>query len=278
MEIRDFRFREEMGMYILETSSKEPKGVFVIVHGAGEYHVRYKWTAKKLNELSYHVVIGDLPGQGLTEGPRGHVDSFSDYIQVVKKWITRAKTYQLPVILLAHSMGGLITIHLLMEQNKRYYPEVVVLSSPCLGLVNEPSTSKEILSYVLNVTMPQLRFPSNVPRGAGTRDEWMRERDLQDGKMIRKVSVRWYRELKKAMKTALHETERFPDIPLFVMQAGNDLIVDKTSVKKWFNLLDITNKYYKEFEGLYHEVLNEPEKNEVLAHMLAFVTLQRKML
>lgn len=265
-------------MYTRETTVNKPKGVFVIVHGAGEYHVRYDWTIKKLNQFGYHVIIGDLPGQGLTEGLHGHVNSFSDYKKVVKKWIVSAKAYKLPVYLLAHSMGGLISIHLLMEQKEQYFPDIVILSSPCLGLVNKPSRAKEVLSYVLNVTMPRLRFPSNVPRGAGTKDEWMRKRDLEDTNLVRKVSVRWYRELNQAMERALHEADRFPNLPLYVMQAGNDLIVDKACVKAWFNRLDITNKYYKEYAGLYHEVLNEPEKNEVLADLLGFVTLQRKVL
>src|SRR5690554_4657353 len=106
-------------MYKLETSVKEPKGVFVIVHGAGEYHVRYEWVTKKINDLGYHVIMGDLPGQGLTEGPRGHIDSFEDYKLVVTDWLKEAEAYELPIVMLAHSMGGLITIHTLMERAKK---------------------------------------------------------------------------------------------------------------------------------------------------------------
>ncbi|MFA9559103.1 alpha/beta fold hydrolase [Evansella sp. AB-rgal1] len=252
----------------------KPKGVFVIVHGAGEYHVRYKWVIKKLNQLNYHVIMGDLPGQGTTEGPRGHITSFQDYITVVNTWLKEARKYDLPIILLGHSMGGLISINTLLTMDEEELPNVVVLSSPCLGLVNDPGFSKKALTKTLNVVSPSLRFPSGLAPGSGTRDEVMRKRDLGDNRLIKHVSVRWYRELVKAMKNAHNRVGDFPDIPLLVTQGGNDLIVNKENVTPWFNQLPIHDKYYKEWDGLYHEVLNEPEKNKVLAHLLAFVTIQ----
>ncbi|MBU9721044.1 MULTISPECIES: alpha/beta fold hydrolase [Bacillaceae] len=250
------------------------KGVFVIVHGAGEYHVRYNWVVDQLNKLNFHVIIGDLPGQGTTEGPRGHVDRFQQYIEVVSGWLKEAKKYQLPVYLLAHSMGGLISIHTLMALTKNDLPNVVVLSSPCLGLKNDPPFYKRTLSHVLDVISPGFRFPSGLEPGSGTRDEWMRKRDLGDNKLIKHVSVRWYKELVRAMNKAHEQKASFPDIPLLVTQAGNDLIVKKEMAKSWFDGLNITNKYYKEWPNLYHEVLNEPEKAEVLAHLIGFISIQ----
>ena len=263
-------------MYFFKTNLMEVKGVFVIVHGAGEYHVRYQWVREQLNKLGYHVIIGDLSGQGLTEGPRGHVNSFSDYTTTVKKWLIEAKKYELPIYMLSHSMGGLITIQLLTMLHKsgeeHLLPDAVVLSSPCLGLVNKQSPFKEILSYGLNYLTPGLRFQSNVPRGAGTRDEVMRARDLQDSRLIRRVSVRWYRELQAAMKRAMKSANQFPTLPLLVMQAGDDRIVDKECVKEWFQALSFTDRHYKEYEGLYHEVLNEPEREKVLEDLISFVS------
>ncbi|ADU31563.1 alpha/beta fold hydrolase [Evansella cellulosilytica] len=254
---------------------EKPKGVFVIVHGAGEYHVRYKWVREQLNKLQYNVIQGDLPGQGTTTGPRGHINSFHDYIQVVKKWLNEATKYDVPIILLGHSMGSLISIHTLMSLQKAALPHAVVLSSPCLGLVNEPDFNKKVAAHILNVVYPSFRFPSGLVPGSGTRDEWMRSRDKHDDKLIKKVSVRWYRELDKAMTNAIENVNEFPDVPLLVTQAGGDLITNKHKAKEWFDRLPISNKYYKEWDHLYHEVLNEPERHKVLAHLIGFVTLQR---
>ncbi|WP_096189817.1 alpha/beta fold hydrolase [Evansella halocellulosilytica] len=251
----------------------EAKGVFVIVHGAGEYHVRYHWVIEQLTELGYNVIMGDLPGQGTTDGPRGHVNRFSDYVTVVKGWLREARKYKLPVTLLGHSMGGLISIHTLMNLSKNELPNVAVLSSPCLGLVNNPTFSKKTASYLLNYVAPKIRFPSGLEPGSGTRDEWMRQRDFTDDLLIKRVSVRWYRELANAIRTAQDKHGQFPAIPLLVTQGGDDRIVNKNEVKRWFDTLTLTDKYYKEWDSFYHEVLNDPGKEKVLAHLIGFVTL-----
>ncbi|MBU9713767.1 alpha/beta fold hydrolase [Evansella tamaricis] len=264
-------------MWKWEASGPKRRGVFVIVHGAGEYHVRYKWVVEKLNSLHYHVIMGDLPGQGMTEGPRGHVDRFQDYLDVVLSWIQEAKKYDLPVILMGHSMGGLISIHSLLHFEPEDLPDVVILSSPCLGLKNDPPVYKRTLSSVLNRVTPGFRLPSGLPPGSGTRDEAMRKRDLDDSRLIKHVSIRWYKELVKAMSYAHKQKTDLPDIPLLVTQSGNDLIVNKERVKEWFNGLTLTDKTYKEWHNLYHEVLNEPEREEVLSHLIGFVTIQLQL-
>lgn len=53
----------------------------------------------------YHVVMGDLPGQGTSTRARGHIRSFQEYIDTVDEWIEHAKSFRLPTFLLGHSMG-----------------------------------------------------------------------------------------------------------------------------------------------------------------------------
>lgn len=254
----------------------KPKGVFVIVHGAGEHHGRYEWVIKQLNQLNYHVVVGDLPGQGKTEGPRGHITSFDEYIATVRTWLKAARQYKLPVFLLGHSMGGLISIHTIMSLNKNLLPSAVLLSSPCLGLAKPPSASVRSVAKLLNVSVPQLRVPTEGNRG--TRCEVTRKKYDEDPLRVRKVSIRWFNELTKAMNMAHKQVDEFPNIPLYITQGGDDRVVDKIMVKNWFNRLPIMDKYYKEWDVLFHEVLYEPEKNKVLAHMMGFVTTQLAML
>ncbi|WP_280769999.1 alpha/beta hydrolase [Salipaludibacillus daqingensis] len=260
-------------MWKWEVDHTKAKGVFVIVHGAGEYHARYKWIIEQLNRMDYHVIMGDLPGQGTTPGPRGHVPTFDLYIETVNKWLKEAKEYDLPTILFGHSMGGLISTRTLMKEDVNYLPDMVILSSPCFGLFNKTPFSKKTVSLMLNKVTPSLRFNSALEPGSGTRDPQMRARDEKDNLLIKKVSIRWYRELENSIKFAHQHVDTFPEIPLLVMQGGDDRIVSKFRVKEWFNRVDISDKYYKEWEGLYHEVLNEPEKSQVMAHMLGFVTM-----
>ena len=68
-----------------------------------------------------------------------------------------------------------------------------------------------------------------------TRSSEIRESDRNDTLYITKVSIRWYRELAQAMKDAFEEIPEFQDVPLLVMQGGDDRIVNKKAVHEWFN-------------------------------------------
>jgi lysophospholipase len=259
----------EGGLHMYHWKVTNPKAVVVIVHGAGEHHGRYEWLIKQLNEHHFYVIAGDLPGQGVNYKKQGHIDSFNEYIETIDSWVKEALELNIPVFIFGHSMGGLAVIRTMIE--KQLPVQKVVLSSPCLDLMNYPATPKEVLSKVLNVITPSLRVPSGLPKGSGTRNEVMRKRDAHDPLLVKKVSVRWYHQLVKAMDLAHKKVNQFPDVPLLVMQSGKDLIVNAKSVKQWFDSLTIPNKTYKEWTDLYHEVLHEPEREEVFRYMHSFL-------
>lgn len=253
----------------------EAKAVIVIVHGAMEHHRRYGWLIEMWRLAGFHVIMGDLPGQGMTtRSSRGHIDSFDEYIFEVKDWIQAAYQFDLPVFLVGHSMGGLIAIRLLQEERMRLAG--VILSSPCLGLVKKPSKLLEFLSRGLNVIVPSLRLDSGVSVDLATRNTDVREADSNDTLYVTRVSVRWYRELSHAIKLAFEKLDRIQDVPLLVMQGGEDLIVDKKMVNEWFNLAPFSEKRFKEWPKCYHEIFNEPEREEVFEYTKDFVNSQLK--
>lgn len=79
---------------------------------------RYDWVVEQLISHDYHVVYGDLPGQGENiPTKRGHIRSFQQYLDTVKTWVNHAKSYELPIFLFGHSMGGLISIRFVQTMN-----------------------------------------------------------------------------------------------------------------------------------------------------------------
>ncbi len=245
-------------------------GVIVIVHGAMEHSGRYKWLVDRWLSEGYHVIIGDLPGQGLTSrANRGHINSFDEYIEEVDSWVNEAYTFGLPVFMLGHSMGGLIIINML--QMKEHNLAGVILSSPCFGTLVHPPKYLETMSRVLNLVYPTYKKPSGLTVQMATRNPEVIEFDLNDSLYVTSVSVRWYRELVKAMKEAFDFYEDFPDIPVLVMQAGDDKIVDKAMVREWFNYFPASEKHYKEWPKLYHEIFNEPEREDVFLYAKSFI-------
>ncbi|SFD56399.1 lysophospholipase [Bacillus sp. OV194] len=252
-------------------TKEEAKGVVIMVHGAGEYHGRYEWVIQQFNLAGFHVLMGDLPGQGTTTRRRGHIDSFDEYITAIETWIGEAAHYYLPVFLFGHSMGGLASIRAVTERS--FDIKGIILSSPCLGLASQPSKGIDTLSRVLNKVAPSVKFAANIEPVNKTRNEQVLLRDSTDTLLVDRVSVRWYRELVNAMKMAHTHTGRFPNIPLLVIQAGDDRIVDKLAVRDWFNRIELHDKMYKEYPGLYHEVLNEPERDDVFKFIKSYLNL-----
>lgn len=253
------------------------KAVIVIVHGAMEHQGRYGWLIEKWRINGYHVIVGDLPGHGLTtRSHRGHINSFTEYTDEVYVWIEEAKTYALPVFLLGHSMGGLTVIRLLQEREVAV--DGIILSSPCLGLIDYPSAPLKALSVGLNWIAPQVRVESHLEIDLVTRSEDEKMRAMNDSLYVTKVSVRWYRELLKAMKMAFVDRAKFPDISLLLMQGGDDKIVNKQDVGKWFNELAISEKTYKEWQACYHEIFNEPEREAIFNYAKDFAETRLRML
>ncbi|PLR79444.1 phospholipase [Bacillus sp. V3-13] len=255
----------------------EAKAVIVMVHGAFEHHRRYGWLIEMWRLSGFHVIMGDLPGQGMTtRSRRGHIDSFDEYLTVVKDWIEAAYQFNLPVFLVGHSLGGLISIKLLQEEELNIAG--VILSSPCLGLVEYPSKMLNMISLGLNFILPALRIESGLTVEMATRNDDVRDADLNDSLYVTKVSIRWYREMMRAMKEVFENMEATQDIPMLVMQAGNDKIVNKANVKDWFNQVPLSEKRFKEWPNCYHEIFNEPERDDVFEYAKDFVISQLKVI
>jgi lysophospholipase len=253
----------------------EAKAVIVMVHGAMEHHRRYGWLIEMWRLAGFHIIMGDLPGQGMTtRSNRGHIDSFDEYIHEVKDWIQAAYQFDLPVFLLGHSMGGLISIRLMQLESLNL--SGVILSSPCLGLIKKPSKPMNLISHVLNIVSPAIRVDSGLTVEMATRNDDVREADLNDTLYVTKVSVRWYRELITAMKLAFEDLEKTQNIPMLVMQGGEDLIVNKKTVNEWFNLVPLSEKRFKEWPKCYHEIFNEPEREDIFEYAKDFVISQLK--
>lgn len=190
--------------------------------------------------------------------------------------VTGSAEISLAGFLLGHSMGGLTVIRMLQEEKQDIAG--VILSSPCLGLANYPPMPINALSVGLNWIAPELKIDSHLDVDLATRNRDAKDRALNDSLFVTKVSVRWYRELLKAMKEAFTNISNFPDVPLLVMQGGDDKIVNKTDVQNWFNRLSISEKLYKEWPKCYHEIFNEPEKEMIFDYAKSFAELRLRLL
>ncbi|WP_018921798.1 alpha/beta hydrolase [Salsuginibacillus kocurii] len=248
---------------------EQARGIVIVVHGAGEHHGRYKWLIDQFQQQRFHVISGDLPGFGRTRGKRGHVEHFDQYIDTVYSWYKEAEQFSLPIYLVGHSMGGLAVVQTALYK----YMDItgIILSSPCFGLYTNPNKAVAVTGKVLHRILPGFSVKSRITAESITRDPSIRAEFIKDQYRVSTVTLRWYNELLRAIRESFEYANQFPDIPLLVMQAGDDFVVDAHRTNEWFNALWISDRSFKRFPELYHELFNEPEKHDVFEYMMTFI-------
>jgi alpha-beta hydrolase superfamily lysophospholipase len=257
-----------------------PGGLIVIVHGLAEHGGRYRETAEAFAARGWAVYAGDLRGHGRSPNVPGagrvHVRRFTDYFDDVESFIDQARADWpgLPLFLLGHSMGGLITLSYVLRSPAGLAGAVV--SSPALGVHPDfrPPALLRLLVSVLDRLAPRLRFPSDLDTAAISRDPAVVRAYLDDPLVSSRVSARWYAEILRAMAQA-HADAPGLQVPLLLMQSGADRLVDPAAPARWARAAPTDRVELVQWEGLYHEMFNEPEKPQVRRHALEW--LQRRL-
>lgn len=249
------------------------KACLVLVHGAGEHSGRYEFVKDWFVQRGIAVVAGDLPGFGRSSGIRGHIDRFSDYVEVVKGWIEEARhlASDRPIFVLGHSMGGLVAVRLLQDREAQDLQiRGVILSSPLLRLKMQIPPWKEKLAAFAVKWLPALRQSNEIDPVSVSRSPAVVQQYATDPYVESKVSLRWYAELQSAIRQAASETARIRH-PLLLLQAGADRLVDPEAVYPFMEQIASIDKKLTVYPELYHELLNEPEKEQVLQEIWQWI-------
>src|SRR5690606_14257762 len=108
-----------------------PTAAILLVHGITEHSGRYEHVGRWLADAGFDVVAIDARGAGESGGRRSYVDRFADFVDDVEDQLVEVRRLGVPVVLLGHSMGGLIALDL--ATSDRPQPDLVVVSGPALG-------------------------------------------------------------------------------------------------------------------------------------------------
>lgn len=246
------------------------KGVVVIIHNILEHHGRYAWLITKLRRDGYHVVMGDLPGQGQTSRVnRGHIESFNEYHEKVLEWIAEAEDYHLPVFVIGVGLGGLIITSLL--ENVTLNIEGLILISPLFGFQNTLSTRKNIFASSFSGANKDAKFDLTISIESLTRNKEVINETVNDNLIVQKVSFHWYRTIIEQMKETMDHINGIHSYPLLLMYGTEDKVADVDQIKL-FQKTFVTEEYYmKVWKGLAHELHQEPERDNVLQYIKSFM-------
>lgn len=256
-------------MWKWETES-EAKGVIVIAHNLLEHTGRYAYVITSLRRNGYHVIMGDLPGQGQTSrSNKGQIDNFEVYHEHILEWLRIASEYKLPTFLMGIGLGGLITLNLL--ERTELPIEGIILLSPLTAFQKNNKTRKNMLTSNIGAGVKDMRFNLGIEPEHLTRNEEVIEETKQDGLMLKKVSYHWYKEVVNVMRKTMEHLEDIQEIPMCLMYGKDDKILDTDAILEIKTRVKTDELYFKAWDGLYHEIHNEPERPLVMRYILSYL-------
>jgi len=253
---------------------EEPTASVVISHGLAEHGGRYAHVAARLLRQGYAVYALDHRGHGRSQGPRANVGRFASLVTDLHGLVTRARQAQsaLPVFLLGHSMGGAIALAYALEHQDVL--RGLVLSAPALGAAQAVPAWQKRLIRLLSAVWPNAGA-LQLPAAAISRDPAVVQDYERDPLVYRgSVPARTVAELLAAM-------QRFPEaagrlrLPVLVFHGTDDSLVPLVGVEHVYGRLGSADRTVTLYQGLYHEALNEPERERVLDDLVDWLERHR---
>lgn len=237
----------------------------LLVHGLAEHAGRYGHVAEALVEAGWRVTLVELRGHGESGGRRGHTRFWHRYVEDVQ---AAATVVGRPFALVAHSMGGLVALDALREPLTPRC-KLLALSNPLLGLSFTPPAWKTTLGRVFSKVLPALPFPNDLELDALSRDPEVVRAYAADPLVYSVVTPRWFTEM-EAAQARVHAAASQGSLPLRMMVGTGDRTCDPAAAQRlagtWGGPTDLAV-----YEGYYHELFNEPEKDEILAELAAWL-------
>jgi alpha-beta hydrolase superfamily lysophospholipase len=248
----------------------EPRGVVALAHGISEHSGRYAWTGEQLTARGYALYALDHRGHGRSEGARAVIDRVDNAVADLGELIGVARAEsagQDKPFLLGHSFGGFLSLAFATRRQAEI--RGLLLSAP-VAVLEAASPVQRLAGHVLSAIAPKLGvFP--IDSSTVSRDpDVVRDYDADPLNHHGKLPARTVHEMAQ-------EIGRFPEtvpritVPLLLQVGTADELVPAQSSELVYEWASSEDKTIKRYDGLYHEILNEPERETVVADTLAWL-------
>lgn len=247
----------------------QPKAVIVIIHSAFEQHKWYAWLIEKLRTEGYHIVMGDLPGHGeQSKYSRVHDETIINYLLYIKQLYQNALTYELPIFLIGHGLGGTLAIEFL-KKNKIECAGVI-LTSPWLQLKKQKNLLANAVTSFGKIAS-QKKVSLHFEKKMLTRDIDGYQEMIDDIPYHSNVTVRWYRDVYQLIKNITSQQESTLSIPILVLTGQQDKITEIKMTRKWLLQQNSNEIRYKEWPHGYHNLFQDNERQLVFLYVKDFI-------
>ena len=241
------------------------RGVVILVHGLGEHAGRYDHVARRLNEWGFAVRGYDHYGHGESDGIRGALPSPTRLLDDLADLIdsTRARLGSgPPLLLLGHSMGGLVAASLVAQQLRPV--QGLILSSPAL----DPGLNRfqRLLLAVLPRIAPNLSVGNGLDPNFISHDPAMVQAYKADPRVHDRISGRLARFIADGGPWLVSQAPQWK-LPTLLMYAGSDRLVNPAGSRAFAAAAPPSVVTTRCFENLYHEIFNELDAEPVFEEL-----------
>ncbi len=241
----------------------------LIVHGLGEHGGRYAHLPHHLGDTFETIYALDLRGHGRSTGLRGYSPSFDQFVDDVLLVANRLAPKESKLVLLGHSMGGLIALRLLQRKKKVPF-ETAIISAPFLGLALEVPGWKKSLGKILSKSLSKVQLNNEINPSYLSHDPEAVTAYVNDRLVHSKCTPRLYVDLMDAVANVSTETVALACPSLFLVP-GQDRIVKAEATLEYFAKLKDRHKTLKQYPGFYHEPMNEVGRAQVFADIKSWL-------
>ena len=267
-----FKGKSDVELFFQEWTVPSPKAILVVVHGMGEHSGRYDNLLDALSGSKISIYACDNRGFGRSAGKKGYVSSFMDYVDDQKIFIDMLKSAnpKTPVLMLGHSLGGLIVFKYALEYGSSV--SGIVLSSPAFVFTGKVAGWKKTLAKWLSTLKPDFSLSTGSDFAGLSHDPEYIESCKNDPLLHDIVSARFYTEFMKTSSECMGRAFEF-NPPMLIFHGNADPIVDYKGSETIFERVSSRDKEVHIFDGLYHKTMNEipEERQKVLAIVVAWI-------
>jgi alpha-beta hydrolase superfamily lysophospholipase len=246
-----------------------PAGVVIIVHGIAEHGGRYAHVGKRLADDGYATYVHDHRGHGRSDGTRGNIERMSTVVTDLETMIRSmaGRHPGMPMFLFGHSMGGLITLAYLTGKPVELRGAILQAAA-----VEFPGGSRATRSAagLISAIAPNLGAASLDSSKVSRDPEVVRDYDADPLNYRGKVRARTGAEMLNAATRVAASLDRLT-LPLLVTHGSADTLTSPAGSRRVADGAASTDITLKIYDGFYHELHNEPEKETVFADIVRWL-------
>jgi alpha-beta hydrolase superfamily lysophospholipase len=240
------------------------------VHGYAEHSGRYEGFGSWFAARRFAVHAYDHRGHGRSRGRRCHVRVFGEYLDDLDRFLEslRREHSRVPITLVGHSMGGLVTVAYLVD--RRPVIHSAVTSGAGLAVGRDISRLRVGAARILRYLLPRFPLGSGLDPSGLSRDPEVVKDYLEDPLVSRSMTASLAAELLGAVpRTASRAVE--VAVPLLMLHGEEDPLCPANGSRAFFDGVAITGSDLRIYPKLRHEIFNEPERERVYLDILEWL-------